>query len=169
MNEPNSHCGFCGAAFAPQAPWPRTCAACGNTSFLNPFPVAVALVPVDAGLLVVRRGIEPGRGGLALPGGYINRGESWQEGCAREVREETGLTLDPALISEFGVRSAPHDSLLIFGLCPPLRQSSLAPFQMDAETLECLVIYEPQALVFSLHTEMVRDYFAGRRALPSLE
>jgi ADP-ribose pyrophosphatase YjhB (NUDIX family) len=46
---------------------------------LNPVPLVATLVPVDNGLLVVRRGIQPGRGRLALRGGYINLGETWQE------------------------------------------------------------------------------------------
>src|SRR4051794_36608810 len=106
MTQRNAHCGYCGQAFAPAAPWPRTCTQCGQISYLNPIPVAVCLVPVDGGLLTVRRAIEPGRGLLALPGGYINQDETWQAACAREVREETGLILDPLQIRAFAVHSA---------------------------------------------------------------
>ncbi len=60
-------------------------------SFLNPLPVAVMLVPAAGGLVVIRRGIEPAKGLLALPGGYINLGESWQQAAARELFEETGI------------------------------------------------------------------------------
>ncbi len=166
MGKRNSHCSFCGQAFEPAAPWPRTCNRCGQVSYLNPLPVAVALAPVDDGLLAVRRGIEPGRGRLALPGGYINLGETWQQACAREVNEETGLTLDPAEIREFAVRSAPDNALLIFGLARPRRLADLLPFTLDAETLECLILKQPEELAFSLHTAVVKDYFDGRRALP---
>ena len=164
MNERNSHCSYCGQAFTPAAPWPRTCAQCGRVSYVNPVPVAVTLVPVDSGLLVVRRGIEPGRGRLALPGGFINLGESWQAAGAREVREETGVTIDPAGIREWAVRSAPDSTVLIFGLAAPMRRADLPIFKLDAETLECLVLEQPEALAFSLHTEVVRDYFQSRRA-----
>src|SRR5262249_27344130 len=140
MGARNSHCSFCGQAFAPDAPWPRTCAACSEISYLNPLPVAVTLAPVDGGLLVVRRGIGPGLGKLALPGGYINHGESWQAACAREVREETGLSLNPDRIREFAVRSAPDGTLLVFGLAAPLRRVDLPAFKLDAETLDVLVI-----------------------------
>ena len=60
MAERNSHCSYCGHPFSPHQPWPRTCANCGEISFQNPAPVAVVLVPIDGGLLAVRRGIEPG-------------------------------------------------------------------------------------------------------------
>src|SRR5258707_15891732 len=100
MSQRNAHCGYCGQAFTPAAPWPRTCAQCGQISYLNPLPVAVCLVPIDASLLIVRCAIEPGRGRLALPGGYINHDETWQAACTREVREETGVSLDPAHIRQ---------------------------------------------------------------------
>jgi len=159
MPERNSHCSFCGAPFAPDQPWPRTCASCGQISYRNPLPVAVALVPVDGGLLAVRRAIEPGRGRLALPGGYINLGESWQEACAREVREETGVVIEPARVRAYAVRSAPDSSLLVFGLAAALRQADLPEFKLDAETLECVILTGPVELAFSLHSEVVRNYF----------
>ncbi|MBI1877066.1 MAG: hypothetical protein HYR94_02315 [Chloroflexi bacterium] len=69
----NSHCSYCGSPFAESQPWPRACVRCGNVTFRNPAPVAVVLLPVEDGLLVIRRGIEPQRGQLALPGGFIPR------------------------------------------------------------------------------------------------
>ena len=82
MMQKNSHCSYCGARFAEDGPWPRRCAACANVSYLNPLPVAVLLQPVDDGLLVIRRAIAP-VGRLALPGGFIDVGESWQAAAAR--------------------------------------------------------------------------------------
>ena len=40
------------------------------TDFKNPTPVVVALYPWHDGLLGIRRGIEPKRGEVCLPGGY---------------------------------------------------------------------------------------------------
>ncbi len=159
MSKKNSHCSYCGQSFEIDQAWPRTCAACGNTSFLNPVPVTVLLVPIDDGVLVVRRNIEPKKGWLALPGGYINYGESWQAAGAREVFEETGLQLNPDHIREFRVRSAPDSTLLIFGLAKPIGRSDLSPFVPNEETLEIKVISAPEELAFSLHTEVLRDYF----------
>ncbi|MFP5309529.1 MAG: NUDIX domain-containing protein [Actinomycetes bacterium] len=45
-------------------------------------------------LLVVRRGNPPARGAWSLPGGRQEPGESLEEAVAREVAEETGLTVE---------------------------------------------------------------------------
>jgi ADP-ribose pyrophosphatase YjhB (NUDIX family) len=159
MLKKNSHCSYCGQPFDDGQSWPRTCAACANTSFLNPVPVSVVLVPIDDGVLVVRRNIEPQRGRLALPGGYIDYGESWQQAGAREVFEETGLTINPDQIHAFQVKSAPDSTLLIFGLAKPIGRGTLPLFVPNDETQEIKVIMAPEELAFSLHTEVVRDYF----------
>ncbi len=142
--------------------WPRRCLACGNTTYRNPLPVAVALVPAGSGLLLIRRAIEPRAGKLALPGGYVNYGETWQEAAAREVQEETGVTIDPAGVREFLVRSAPDGTVLLFGLSAPVASSALTTYQQTTETSECLVVYAPMAdMAFQLHAEAVSAYFDG--------
>ncbi|MFF0310706.1 NUDIX domain-containing protein [Streptosporangium sp. NPDC004379] len=156
----NSHCSFCGAAYAPGQPWPRTCPACGNTSYLNPLPVAVMLLPVDDGLLVVRRGVEPRLGSLALPGGFIDLGESWQQAAVRELREETGVVVDAADVRLFDVHSAPDGTVLVFALGPRIGAAGLPPVTPTAETTEWLVADGPRELAFPLHTRVMAEYFA---------
>jgi ADP-ribose pyrophosphatase YjhB (NUDIX family) len=159
----HSHCSYCGHPFEIDQAWPRLCAACGNTSFVNPLPVSVVLLPVDAGLLVVRRNIEPQIGRLALPGGYINRGESWQQAGARELWEETGIVIQPESLREFRVKSAPgYNTLLVFGLAKLMRAADLPPFIPNEETQDIGVLTVPQELAFATHTEALREYFASR-------
>lgn len=87
----NSHCSYCGTGFQSQE-WPRKCPNCQNLTFRNPIPVSVGLIPIQhpdlskIGLLLVRRKIPPFAGELALPGGFVDWGESWQEGLSRELR-----------------------------------------------------------------------------------
>jgi ADP-ribose pyrophosphatase YjhB (NUDIX family) len=162
--QPFSHCMYCGAAFPENAPWPRPCANCGNISFRNPVPVTVVLTPVTLpgarpGLIVIRRAIPPRIGELALPGGFIDYGETWQAAGARELFEETGVQIDPAEISVFDVYSAPDNTLIVFGLAQPRSADSLPPFSPNDESLERLILTEPGAMAFSSHTEMMRRYF----------
>src|SRR5207248_6205431 len=97
-----------------------------------------------------------------------NLGETWQEAGAREVKEETGLTIEPAHLRAFAVHSAPDSTLLVFGLARPLRQAELPPFQLDAETLECQILTRPAEMAFSLHTAVVKAYFNAAWPFPSL-
>lgn len=131
-------------------------------SFLNPLPVAVTLIPADEGLIVIRRGIEPRKGMLALPGGYANLGESWQQAAAREVFEEARIVLRPEEVKAFGVRSAEDGTLLIFGLASTRAGSQLPPFTPTEEPSEHIILTEPQEPAFALHLEIVRRFFCGR-------
>jgi 8-oxo-dGTP diphosphatase len=63
--------------------------------------VGVGAVVVDEGrVLLVRRGSEPLKGHWSLPGGLIELGEPLLAAVAREVREETGLTVEPVELIE---------------------------------------------------------------------
>jgi len=63
--------------------------------------LAVGAVIVDAGrVLLVRRGTEPLKGEWSLPGGALELGEPLADGLTREVREETGLEVEPVELIE---------------------------------------------------------------------
>lgn len=165
MHHKDAHCSYCGRRYEADQVWPRLCPVCNNITYRNPLPVAVTLVPVEDGLLVIRRGIEPQRGWLALPGGYVDFGETWQEAAAREVFEETGLRLSPDEVRDFAVRSAAERGvLLVFGLATRRTLAELPPFVPNDETLDRTVISNPQEMAFPLHTWAVREFFARSRS-----
>jgi ADP-ribose pyrophosphatase YjhB (NUDIX family) len=165
MSEKDRYCSYCGHAFTDSQPWPRTCAACAAVSYRNPLPVGILLLPVARGLVVIRRGIEPEKGRLALPGGYIGVGETWQEAIARELFEETGIRIGPAGIREYRVLTSPaHGGLiLVFGLARRARLADLPPFVPTDETTERVILQGPEELAFPAHTQVVREYFGRRR------
>lgn len=168
MAEKDSHCSYCGHKFDQNQSFPRTCNHCGNVTFRNPIPVVVVLVPVDSGLLLIRRGIEPQRGLLALPGGYIDLSESWQEAAVREVFEETGVSLQPQEVREFRVCSAPDGTLLIFGTAPHQNAADLPPFVANEETTERVILSQcsPRQLAFPLHAEVIHAFFSQKDPQP---
>jgi 8-oxo-dGTP diphosphatase len=59
-----------------------------------------AVVVHESRVLLVRRGSEPLKGHWTLPGGLLELGESVVAGVAREVREETGLVVEPLELVE---------------------------------------------------------------------
>jgi len=59
-----------------------------------------AIIVHDARVLLVRRGTEPLKGHWTLPGGMLEVGEALTSGVVREVREETGLDVEPIELIE---------------------------------------------------------------------
>jgi ADP-ribose pyrophosphatase YjhB (NUDIX family) len=85
------HCPACGIPRTAGTN-PLTCPACGFTFFFNPTVAGgVFLFDPDDRVLFIRRANEPAKGMLAVPGGFIDFGETLEEGLRREVREEVGL------------------------------------------------------------------------------
>lgn len=63
------------------------------------------VIPMEDGIYLIRRGNEPFEGQWALPGGFVEVGETVEEAAVRETGEETGLTVEVERL--VGVYSAP--------------------------------------------------------------
>jgi ADP-ribose pyrophosphatase YjhB (NUDIX family) len=64
------------------------CADCGHIAYENPKVVVGAVIVADGAVLLCRRAIEPRHGFWTLPAGYLELGETLEEGAAREIFEE---------------------------------------------------------------------------------
>ena len=72
----------------------KHCSKCGFTYYQNPSSATAAFILNSKGeLLVARRAKDPAKGTLDLPGGFVDNGESGEQGIIREIKEETGLDI----------------------------------------------------------------------------
>lgn len=80
-----------------------------NAPFPPVFVTTDAVVVKSGHVLVVKRKGTPGRGLMALPGGFLNAKERIIDGCVRELREETGIKLSIAELKNAVKGSAVFD------------------------------------------------------------
>jgi len=68
------------------------CEDCGGHLFINPVSAAAGILIDRAGrVLLIKRAHEPAKGRFGLPGGFLDPGETAEEGLSREVKEEVGM------------------------------------------------------------------------------
>ena len=67
----------------------------------RPYLAVSAAIVRDGKILVVRRARAPAHGLYSLPGGVVEVGETLEEAVTREVREETGMTIEPVALAGF--------------------------------------------------------------------
>ena len=89
---------------------PIVCDRCGWRWHANPKPAAAVILERSAAdgaveILLLRRAVEPGAGAWDLPAGYLDPGESFEQGAIRETREEAGIAAE--LLELLGVYHSP--------------------------------------------------------------
>jgi 8-oxo-dGTP diphosphatase len=111
-------------------------------------------------LLLIRRKNPPFQGHYALPGGFVEYGETTEQAAARELAEETGLTA--TALALIGVYSAPgrdprgHTVSIAY----LVRVADFAPQAGDdAANAEFVAGWQRETLAFD-HTKIVTDALA---------
>ena len=139
------------------------CGSCGYIAYVNPRLVVTTIPVMDDGRVVLlRRGIEPGRGSWAQPGGFLEVDETVTEAAIRETFEETGLVVQPGEIVGLYTRLEAAVVVLAFEA-----QVVGGEFRTNPEALE-IEAFEPDripwsGIAFSTTWWALRDWLARRR------
>ncbi len=75
-----------------------------NTCYRNPVPTVDVIIEIEGGIILIKRKNPPY--GWALPGGFVDYGESLENAAVREALEETGL--DVILLCQMHTYSNPQ-------------------------------------------------------------
>lgn len=143
------------------------CPNCDFTYYLNPAPTTVVLFVKDNQVLLGKRAIEPKKDLWDLPGGFIDVGESAEQGAIREAKEETGL--DVKIVKYLG--SAPDiygDTLvptLIFVYVVEILGGEMTP-QDDISELKWFALDQvPEIVAFATvntSLDLLRNFLAQK-------
>ena len=122
---------------------------------------AVIFFKKKKGVILIRRKFPPFQGELALPGGFVDVGETVENACIREVREETNVKIK--IIKLIGVFSDPkrdprgHTVTIAF-LCEPSTSDEKLKALDDANSLEIIPISKVSSLTMAFdHKEILES------------
>ncbi|MBN1592369.1 MAG: NUDIX hydrolase [Candidatus Coatesbacteria bacterium] len=129
--------------------------------YRNPIPTVDIIIEVEGkGIVLIERKNPPY--GWAIPGGYVDYGESMEQCAIREAKEETSL--DVELLRQYHTYSAPerdnrhHSITTVF-----IASASGVPKGRDDAIRADLFTEDnlPEEIAFD-HRQILRDYFDGR-------
>jgi ADP-ribose pyrophosphatase YjhB (NUDIX family) len=138
------------------------CGTCGHIVYVNPRLVVTTFPITDAGeIVLIRRGIEPGKGAWAQPGGFLEVDETVHEAAIRETREETGLLVQPGEI--IGLYTRLEASVVTIAFEARIVGGTAAPTPEASE----VVAFAPDripwsGIAFKTTTIALRDWFERR-------
>ncbi len=139
----------------------HVCDACGTIHYQNPNVVTGCIAEWEDKVLLCRRAIKPRYGYWTLPAGFLENGESAQQGALRETLEEANARVE--LLSLFATFNMPHISQIYMLFRARLLDLDFAPGE---ESLEVKLFSEQQIpwdeLAFPVIGETLRLYFADR-------
>ena len=95
MREPYQYCPMCGTILEEgviEDKERKFCPSCHFVDYKNPLPVAIAIAVKGKKFLLIKRGLAPRKGTWGSPSGFIEVGETPEEACLRELKEETGAS-----------------------------------------------------------------------------
>jgi len=141
----------------------HVCTRCGEIHYQNP-KLVTGCIPEheDGRILLCRRAIEPRHGLWTLPAGFMENGESCQEGAARETLEEANARVE--ILQLYTTFNLPHIDQVYLLFRGRLADARFSPGE---ESLEVALFREEEIpweeLAFAVVRETLRLYFEDRR------
>jgi 8-oxo-dGTP diphosphatase len=133
------------------------CPNCDWINYENPLPSVAALVRNKKGeILLVKRGVEPGKEKWALPSGFIEIEETPEKACLRELKEETGLKGNKLeLIGVYSQRSKLYKNVLIIGY--EIKATGKITPGSDSLEAKFFPVQRLPRIPFSSHRKIIKD------------
>ena len=132
-----------------------------SEKFRNPFPTVDIIVEIDGGIVLIERKNPPH--GWAIPGGFVDYGESAERAAVREAKEETSLEV--TLTEQFYAYSDPsrdprHHTVSTVFIATAQGTPNGADDARDARLFTETTL--PSPIVFD-HAQILRDYFCYKK------
>ena len=144
------------------------CPKCGTPVFqyLNPVPTVDIIIEIkggggEKGIVLVRRKNEPP--GWAIPGGFVDYGETLEQAAAREAKEETGLEIEG--LRQFRSYSDPRRDPRRHTISTVFIAQGLGSLQAGDDAAGVGIFTEghlPDPLAFD-HAAILKDYFREKK------
>ena len=140
------------------------CPKCGNEIeiYKNPIPTVDIIIEIESkGMVLIKRKNPPY--GWALPGGFVDYGESLEEAAVREAKEETDL--DVKLIGQFHTYSNPKRDPRHHSISTVYVAKANGVPQAKDDAIEIGIFNEtnlPDAIAFDHHF-ILKDYFKSKQ------
>ena len=143
----------------------RVCSHCGTVTdcYRNPVPTVDIIIEIEGrGIVLIMRKNEPQ--GWAIPGGFVDYGESLEAAAIREAREETGLIV--TLRGQMHTYSRPDRDPRHHTITTVFMATAVGAPQAADDAGEADIFREdnlPDPLVFD-HGEILADYYRQKKA-----
>jgi NAD+ diphosphatase len=152
-------CSVCGQPSAiAAAGWQRVCSPCGAEHFPRVDPVVIML-PLFGGRCLLGRNFSWPKGRMSALAGFVEPGETIEEACVREVKEEAGLVA--TRVTYFASQPWPFPSSLMIGLFAEVESEHAVADGTELEEVRWLTREEARAVLDGTHAEVLAPSTLG--------
>jgi NAD+ diphosphatase len=155
----HAFCSVCGQpSQIAAAGWQRVCSSCGAEHFPRVDPVVIML-PLFGGRCLLGRNFSWPKGRMSALAGFVEPGETIEEACVREVKEEAGLVA--TRVTYFASQPWPFPSSLMIGLFAEVSSEQAVADGKELEEVRWLTREEARQVLDGTHAEVLAPSTLG--------